>query len=92
MGEYKINAMMYQTTITTQRQMTIPVEVWRKYFAEQKLPLKVNLDATDNGVILKKEPEIDELAGSLRMKKKIDMKKARKAFEHYLATRSFKNL
>lgn len=84
--------MIYQATITAQRQMTIPVEVWQKYFKNEKLPTKVNLVLHDEELLISKEPSIDDLAGSLRVGKKIDMKKARRAFEHYLATRSFKNL
>jgi bifunctional DNA-binding transcriptional regulator/antitoxin component of YhaV-PrlF toxin-antitoxin module len=84
--------MIYQATITAQRQMTIPIEVWEKYFKNEKLPTKVNLVLHDEELLIQKEPSIDELCGSLNTGRKINMKKARKAFEEYLATRSMKNL
>ena len=84
--------MTYPVTITSQGQVTIPVEIRRKLFADRKFPIKANFVLQDDQAILKKEPEIDELFGSLNNGRKINMKKARKAFEHYLATRSFKNL
>ncbi|OGG12715.1 hypothetical protein A3D77_03875 [Candidatus Gottesmanbacteria bacterium RIFCSPHIGHO2_02_FULL_39_11] len=68
--------MVYTATITSQNQMTIPVEVKRLLNLDKTR--KVNIEVSDGKMIVTPEPDIMSFYGIFKTKKKIPWSKIRK--------------
>jgi AbrB family looped-hinge helix DNA binding protein len=73
--------MIYQTTITKKGQITIPKEIRDILKLEEGKKLEVELDKKE--IRIKPAPDILELAGKFKTKRKIDVVKARELMERY---------
>ena len=82
--------MIYSATVTSQGQVTIPAPI-RKALGITKSK-RVNITLDNKKAILEPEPDILDLYGVFKTKKRIPFKKAREAFGEYLARRSLKSL
>lgn len=83
--------MIYPATVTSQGQVTIPAKV-REELGIQKKD-RINFVVEKKGrVVVEPVPDILDLYGAFKTKKKIPFKVARKAFGEYLARRSLKTL
>lgn len=74
--------MIYFATVTSQGQITIPSKARKQLNIEKKK--KVLLQIEGNRLIIEPEPDILELRGIFKTKKKIPFRVARKAFEEAL--------
>ena len=77
--------MTYYVTITSQGQMSIPASIRRQFRLDTIRKAKV--EVRDGGIMIKPIKDILDLQGVFKTKKRVPFKKAREAFETYLATR-----
>lgn len=76
--------MVYSTTITKKGQITIPKPIRDVLGLETGEKLSVELEKEKEEIKIKPYPDILELAGKIKVKKKIDPVKAREYMEtHY---------
>lgn len=75
--------MNYFVNITSQGQISIPAKLRKKYNLEQAGQVLVRDAGT--GITLERVPDIDELMGVFKTKKRISFRKIRTAFEDALA-------
>ena len=71
--------MVYTATITSQNQLTIPVEVTR--LLNLGKTKKVSIEVSDKKMIVTPEPDIEELCGIFKSKKKYSWKQEKKFIE-----------
>lgn len=78
--------MVYTVTITSQGQISIPIEIRRRFGLDRNK--KATVQADDDGTIVIK-PVVDllDLEGSIKTKKKLTSKQIRESFTDYLAKR-----
>lgn len=75
--------MTYQTTITKKGQITIPKEIREVLKLEEGKRLDIELEKKKKRIIIKTAPDILELAGTFKPKRKINVLKAREMMEKY---------
>mgnify|MGYP001613696973 FL=1 len=76
--------MTYQTTITRKGQITIPKEMRVALHLKEGKKIFLELEPQKKKIWIASHPDITELAGTFRTKKKIDVVKAREYMEkHY---------
>ncbi|OGG02155.1 hypothetical protein A2W14_06515 [Candidatus Gottesmanbacteria bacterium RBG_16_37_8] len=75
--------MIHYVTITSQGQISIPVEIRRQFSLDKRK--KAMVEVVGDKIIITPEREIDELMGIFKTDKKIPFRKARQAFEEALA-------
>lgn len=80
--------MVYTVSITSQGQISIPVELRRKYGLEETKKAVV-YSSDDQRIIIEPVRDFFSLKGSLKTSKKIPFKKAREEFEKYMANRNY---
>ncbi len=73
--------MSYQTTITKKGQITIPKEIREILKLEEGKKLGVELEKRKGEIKIKPAPDILDLAGTFKIKRKINVLKAREAME-----------
>lgn len=77
--------MPYQTTITTKGQITIPKEIRDILRLREGRKMSIEIQAKNGEMRLKPYPDILELAGTLKVKKKMNVLKAREYMEKHYA-------
>lgn len=77
--------MPYQTTITTKGQITIPKEIRDILRLHEGRKMSIEIQAKNDEIRLKSYPDILELAGTLKVKKKMNVLKAREYMEKHYA-------
>ena len=73
--------MTYQTTITKKGQITIPKEIREILKLEEGKKLGVELERKKQEIKIKPIPDILDLAGTFKPKKRINVLKAREVME-----------
>lgn len=77
--------MSYQTTITRKGQITIPKEIRDVLRLREGRKMSIEIEAKRDEIRLKPYPDILELAGTLKVKKKMNVLKAREYMEKHYA-------
>lgn len=78
--------MSFTVTVTNQGQISIPIELRRKYALSGGKTIVLR-DSGAGEINMRPIPDIFELKGAFKTRKKISAKKIREAFEEYLGTR-----
>lgn len=73
--------MVYSTTITKKGQITIPKEIREILKLNEGKKLEVELERKKKEIKIKPVPDILDLAGTFKPKRKINVLKAREAME-----------
>lgn len=73
--------MTYSTTITQKGQITIPKPIRDVLDLEEGKKLEIELDRRKKEIRIRPAPDILDLAGKFKLKKKINVLKAREAME-----------
>lgn len=73
--------MTYQTTITRKGQITIPKDIRDILRLDQGRKLEIEFERIKGEIKIKSAPDILDLAGTFKPKKKINVLKAREAME-----------
>ena len=73
--------MVYSTTITKKGQITIPKEIREILKLEEGKKLEVEFEKKKKEIKIRAVPDILDLAGTFKPKKKINVLKAREAME-----------
>jgi len=73
--------MTYQTTITKKGQITIPKEIREILKLEEGKKLGIELEIKKQEIKIKPIPDILDLAGTFKLKRRINVLKARKVME-----------
>ncbi len=81
--------MTYTVTITGQGQISIPVELRRKYNLDNNRYATLR-ETVDGKILMEPVPDILSLGGSFKTKKHFTIKREKEAFRNYLATRHLK--
>lgn len=82
--------MMYYARLTSQGQISIPAKVRR--VLSLKAGEQIIIHVEKDQATFKRVPDIDELCGIFKTKKKIPFWKIRKGFEEYLASHAVKRV
>lgn len=75
--------MTYQTTITQKGQITIPKEIREILKLKKGQRLDIEFEGKKKEIKIKPAPDILDLAGTFKTKKKINVLKAREMMERY---------
>jgi len=73
--------MVYSTTITKKGQITIPKEIREILKLEEGKKLEVEFEKRKKEIKIKPVPDILDLAGTFKPKRKVNVLKAREAME-----------
>lgn len=75
--------MTYSTTMTQKGQITIPKEVRDAMNFKTSSKIIINFDPKQKKVTVDQAPDLFELAGTFKIKKRINVLKAREAMEKF---------
>ena len=75
--------MVYQTTITKKGQITIPKEIREILKLQEGKRLDIEFERKKKEIKIKPAPDILDLAGTFKPKRKINVLKAREMMEKY---------
>lgn len=81
--------MTYLVTVTSQGQISIPADLRKKYDLSKNRTLILR-DSEAGEISVKPIPDLLDLRGSLKTRKKVSSRQIREAFGNYLATRHIK--